>query len=92
MYQVKRKGVWWIDVWWICLIYPNQDKKLNSSLVKVFTINKSQSEINNKLMIGTCISTSSLLSISNYYLVILPNIMIVLGPGGCDDKKHVNEQ
>lgn len=43
-------------------------------------------------MIGTCISTSSLLSIPNAYLVILPIIMIFLGPGGWDDKKHVNEQ
>lgn len=34
------------EEWRICLIYPNQDKKLNSCLLKIFTINISYSEIN----------------------------------------------
>lgn len=42
-------------------------------------------------MIETCVSTSSLLSIPSVYLGILPNIMIFLGPGGWDDKKHIND-
>lgn len=43
-------------------------------------------------MIGPSISTSSLLSIPNAYLVILPNIMIFPGSGGLGIKKHGNDQ